>query len=172
MTEDLLIKKMIEDGQLNKTLYKYRSLSKSTDDYKHTMDIFANIQLWFSAPKDFNDPFDCKLVPNISSIQSFAHTIAEKQRVVNNDNSELIENTILQTPNMQDLVKEATAEVMNGCGILSLTKTNNDILMWSHYADSHKGICLEFDVTRDCDFFYISYMYRLSNRISSNRFRS
>lgn len=30
-------------------------------------------------------------------------------------------------------------------GILSLTSNRDDILMWSHYADSHKGICLEFD---------------------------
>lgn len=32
-------------------------------------------------------------------------------------------------------------------GILSLTSKRDDILMWSHYADSHKGICLEFDTS-------------------------
>lgn len=30
-------------------------------------------------------------------------------------------------------------------GILSLSKKPDDILLWSHYADSHQGVCLEFD---------------------------
>ena len=29
-------------------------------------------------------------------------------------------------------------------GIFSLSAVNNDILMWSHYADAHRGICIEF----------------------------
>ena len=29
--------------------------------------------------------------------------------------------------------------------IVSLTETNNNLLMWSHYADQHKGIVIEFD---------------------------
>lgn len=29
--------------------------------------------------------------------------------------------------------------------ILSLSSNRDNALMWSHYADSHKGICLEFD---------------------------
>ena len=28
--------------------------------------------------------------------------------------------------------------------ILSLTSNNEEILLWSHYADEHKGICLEY----------------------------
>ena len=30
-------------------------------------------------------------------------------------------------------------------GILSLSESYSDILMWGHYADSHKGICIGFD---------------------------
>ncbi len=29
-------------------------------------------------------------------------------------------------------------------GIFSLTEHKDDILMWSHYADKHKGVCIEF----------------------------
>jgi len=29
--------------------------------------------------------------------------------------------------------------------------------MWSHYADSHKGVCLTFDIEKDLDFFSIPY---------------
>lgn len=31
-------------------------------------------------------------------------------------------------------------------GILSFTKTHDNLLMWSHYADEHKGIVVEFDI--------------------------
>jgi hypothetical protein len=32
------------------------------------------------------------------------------------------------------------------CGFLCLSATWNNILMWSHYADRHRGMCLAFDV--------------------------
>lgn len=32
------------------------------------------------------------------------------------------------------------------CG---LSKSHTDILMWSHYADSHKGFCIELEVNKD-----------------------
>ncbi len=32
-------------------------------------------------------------------------------------------------------------------GVLSLTSKRDSVLMWSHYANSHKGFCLEFDTS-------------------------
>lgn len=34
--------------------------------------------------------------------------------------------------------------IKNQVGILSLSTCNNSILMWSHYADFHKGFCIGF----------------------------
>ena len=40
-------------------------------------------------------------------------------------------------------------------GVFSLTEYKDDILMWSHYADQHKGICIEFrPVKEEHDNFY------------------
>ena len=41
-------------------------------------------------------------------------------------------------------------------GIISLTTNNNNLLMWSHYADEHKGIVIGFDINENnpSDFFY------------------
>ncbi|HKN12016.1 MAG TPA: DUF2971 domain-containing protein [Candidatus Binatus sp.] len=36
-------------------------------------------------------------------------------------------------------------ELIPKSGVLSLSAVPNDILMWSHYADSHRGVCLKFD---------------------------
>lgn len=37
----------------------------------------------------------------------------------------------------------------NDIHICSLSKIYNSLLMWSHYADSHKGCCIELEVTSE-----------------------
>jgi len=34
-------------------------------------------------------------------------------------------------------------------GIISLTETKDNLLMWSHYGDQHAGMVIEFDITHD-----------------------
>ena len=38
-----------------------------------------------------------------------------------------------------------TEQITEQIGVLCLSAVRDNILMWSHYADSHGGICLEFD---------------------------
>lgn len=38
-------------------------------------------------------------------------------------------------------------------GILCLSEKPDDILMFSHYAKHHTGICLKFEATDDTEFF-------------------
>ncbi len=38
-------------------------------------------------------------------------------------------------------------------GVLSFSLVRDDILMWAHYADKHKGLCLEFDGSANYVFF-------------------
>jgi hypothetical protein len=45
--------------------------------------------------------------------------------------------------------KEAAKKFVNftkGIGVYSLSKTATDELLWAHYANSHQGFCLEFDI--------------------------
>ncbi|WP_157933764.1 DUF2971 domain-containing protein [Alloalcanivorax mobilis] len=42
-------------------------------------------------------------------------------------------------------------EWREGAGILCLTPYNDNLLMWSHYGDQHKGVCLGFDVALPFD---------------------
>lgn len=52
---------------------------------------------------------------------------------------------------MQDslkLIHESLEGILNkihDAGVFSLSKTYNDELLWAHYANSHKGFCIEFD---------------------------
>jgi hypothetical protein len=40
---------------------------------------------------------------------------------------------------------ELATRQMKEMGVFSLSDINNDILMWSHYSDEHKGFCIEFE---------------------------
>lgn len=47
---------------------------------------------------------------------------------------------------LHDLLDEAF-------GVLCLSERSDDLLLWSHYADGHRGVCIEFDVGAHADVF-------------------
>lgn len=53
-------------------------------------------------------------------------------------------NDIVKT-SMQFIKEQGVYEVSVSC----FSEENDNMLMWSHYADSHKGFCLEFDTNYD-----------------------
>ena len=50
----------------------------------------------------------------------------------------------LQTT-IHDTLYNIRQEKFAKIGVCCFSKNNTNLLMWSHYADSHQGICLEFD---------------------------
>lgn len=147
--EEDLVAKMIYGGQLPPKIYKYRSLSESSK--KYTLDIFRKCELYFSAPKNFNDPFDCKIKSVIYSPDKFAKQIARRHNLPYSEKDVI--NAISSETSLQKEMDMAIEIVMNRYGICCFSKKNDEILMWSHYADCHAGICLEFDVEKDLNFF-------------------
>lgn len=96
-------------------LYKYRSLAG--DSFKFTQDIFLRARL-FTAPVAFlNDPCEglCRQdVPPTATGWPQYAAAREEERTRSN------------------------------LRVVSLTALNAHPLMWAHYADSHKGICIGF----------------------------
>jgi len=140
-------------------LYKFR------DTGQHTKRIITHNELYFSAPDKFNDPFDSafhievKGGKNRTVLESVAWGVVKEKRPdlshaeSLNAASEVgarIEGTKLSETE-QMLHDKLVAD--RAAGILSLTEKNDDILMWSHYADEHRGICLEFSLSARSHFF-------------------
>jgi len=134
------------------TLYKYRSLSEN--NYEFTREIFLQNKLYFPHPDQINDPFDCKIPPsrkNRSKKEYLAHL--EKIKSKTNDCNVLaIINSAIANVNSNDmetieqkLYEQYKKSNLQNVGVLSLSKKPLDIRMWSHYADSHRGICIGFD---------------------------
>lgn len=100
--------------------------------------IFEDNTLRFNSPLNFNDPFEMR-----HSIES-----------LNPSKSDDLNNLINSTLPINLLHNISLDFELENVGTLCLSAKNNDIIMWSHYADSHRGIVLEFDETHP--FFYES----------------
>src|SRR5690554_2465483 len=53
------------------------------------------------------------------------------------------------TDSVKNLNDKIFNVIDNQFGVASLTTSFNNPLMWSHYANSHKGICIEYDLSED-----------------------
>jgi hypothetical protein len=93
--------------------------------------------LYFSDPKHFNDPVDCQI--GIADSLKSAVSLVEKE-----------EPGIISKINKLGSLEHVFEKIENDvkkAAVLSLSKNENDMLMWSHYADSHRGFSLGFSFT-------------------------
>lgn len=133
------LEKNIRDENIPETIYKYLPINEYT--FKNLL----NNQIWFSSPKDFNDPFDCKMFklakPSRKNLEDFFTKQNKTFKQINNITNDYYKNTEDNLKHAQETVKKYIEDYSIAC--FSCTKDN--ILMWSHYSDNHKGICLTFD---------------------------
>jgi hypothetical protein len=50
-------------------------------------------------------------------------------------------------------LEKQISNMLNSIGVLSLSEKCDDVHMWSLYADSHRGVCLRFQVSATTPFF-------------------
>lgn len=108
-------------------VYKYRSGTEN--DIK----ALENNQYWSSSIEQLNDP--CEAITDTKKVKKFLNYIGQKVGA--------------KTKEDYDLINDNTDEVLsmnNKMGIYSLSKTPLDELLWAHYANSHKGYCIEYDL--------------------------
>jgi len=133
-------------------LYKYQPFSAPT------LSNLAERKLWFSSPADFNDPLDCGLYLIDGEIRP-----ADARRAFEYYRGHVPDPAAFQAryaPNGQ-LTSEFLAELARGAqsglndiirdqrGVACFATTPSSLLLWAHYADGHRGFCLEFDTSAD-----------------------
>jgi len=140
-------------------LYKYKSIDKRLVDSLSVSKIYA------PTIDQLNDPFESKIKirsgllskKSIESINRFIEKInLNSVEIKNNISIETLSNLIfdnsLSFPSDIEFDKferknELIKEIVKKYGVLSFTVDNKSLLMWSHYGDSHKGICFGFERT-------------------------
>lgn len=136
-----------------KIIYKYRNWTE-----KYHKDVLRKNELYMPSPKEFNDPFDCRIPNNFTSLNSLDHKqeyanylVAKHQEALNKGGytyeaalnkimSDLEDIKRYQEDHEQILFKQQDEDY----AILSMSGRWNSILMWSHYANNHKGYCIGF----------------------------
>ncbi|WP_210470118.1 DUF2971 domain-containing protein [Vibrio crassostreae] len=138
-------------------LYKYRKFSE------FLVRELCSSKIYFSDPKLFNDPLDCTPVVANDLTDSdleklcFEMITRSKGRKTAKETIESFRYYSLERETPRDQresfiyqlnfeVKKQLDEIFKEMGVLSLSAKHDSPLMWSHYADEHKGICLEFDM--------------------------
>lgn len=156
-------------------IYKYANISNAIKILKSGKIILTN-------PLEFNDPFDSELLikeeDNKNAVDLIKNYCAFKV-LYNKSKDKKINKAIKEIKNEKiykyielnifgnfskkndnvfiDNIKNKANEIRNSALIGCFSKTNNNILMWSHYADSHKGVCIEFEEERKNIFKDVSY---------------
>ena len=136
------------------SLFKYRVW----DDPYHKL-VITNKELYFSSPSKFNDPYDCALPfkqhpDNTDPVKIKFKVEQTAPRFFPGIYGKELEEKcakqvllIMQDPEnwFEENWGYFPDELNKRFGVLSLTPHAKNYLMWSHYAESHQGFCVEFD---------------------------
>jgi hypothetical protein len=140
-----------------KYLYKYRSM-QSTKLVERLENLFINNEIYLSSPTSFNDPFECR--PNITihkgnlkRRQYIKKMIQDNFPFATKKEKESHIKKAMIMINNKEYQKDLYEQFIRTIGIYSLTAKNDDLLMWSHYSDGHRGICIEFDAAKGISLF-------------------
>ena len=102
-------------------------------------EFFDNFLLRASNKFALNDPFEVR--PTHAFLADFC--INNNYQRFGNEKSEII--LFLEQQDEDSIWADLGISLYYENGIISLTEKKDSILMWSHYADAHKGIVVEFN---------------------------
>jgi len=134
-------------------LFRFSSFNEERID--RLCQLFIEKKLYHSLPEQFNDPFECKphfCLPSESSkkraIRKHLVRVARKNGFKRKSAERLISKQIRRPQFMEETISEATAKSFSELRICCFTTDKENLLFWSHYGNSHKGFCIEFDATK------------------------
>lgn len=115
-------------------IYRYRKIDKNS------LNALSCHQHWASSLADFNDPYELKLRrdPELTGIQEVREKFPPETNMTDEEYSDWF-------------YSKLERGVSDNDGIVCFSFINAHILMWAHYAEDHKGMCLEFHCEHSSD---------------------
>jgi hypothetical protein len=122
------------------------------------IDILENTTIRFTQPSDLNDPFET----NVSDFEYRQDLIRqqteENRRMFAGVGGDKDVADAIIADHFNNVLPERFKETIDKTtAILSLTEAPENLLMWSHYADQHRGFVIGFDT--DNEFFQDESIY-------------
>lgn len=145
-----LIKIGVARKDIPSTLFKYYRLD---ENLLHSI---REGYLWFNSFEGYNDPYEGKF--NLRN----DYTISEIRRWLPTEYG-----LLFPSPDTDELLKKNFPKILRSeirrkakeIRVCCFSTKWNDLLMWAHYADSYKGVCLVFDVAELAD--SLSYIQKV-----------
>lgn len=137
-------------------LYNYlRFDSGSKDSLRNLSTMLVDSNLYLTDPADFNDPFEFKnrLVLDDDEVLKRFFSDILSVTYPNHRRSAAAQEALIDA--LVDQVKTDAGKIFGALfethshGVHCFTPEPKNQLMWSHYADSHRGICLQFRTSYD-----------------------
>lgn len=130
--------------------------------------------IYCSSPGAFNDPWDCKPHFNSEVLAdpqenerhvNWAVDLCKRKTNMSPRDLERMRRTLLSDREravelLNQISDEMAPEINNRYRVYCLGPTVSNLLMWAHYADNHRGVCLEFDIANEtlCGALKCNYM--------------
>jgi hypothetical protein len=161
MKDQVSMTMQTQESRTPKYLYKYRSFNANT------LRILSRDEAYYADPTAFNDPLDCRPVLNVDTdlrtleklcYRMLTLTYGKDKAVATMNNHRYMSTeygdfrtdekaAYCYTEDLKQEVKALLYRELGKHGVLSLAARWDCPLMWSHYADEHRGLCVEYDTT-------------------------
>lgn len=133
--------------------YKYRSAT-TDEDFERLEKMIVNGEVYFGSSFGFNDPFDCRPVFSFESsdeeyvahglsylTQAYGPMVAAQSEAGLRASMGTLEDA--RHPSKRVELQGKMAELLGKWGVFCAADRPDNILMWSHYAGSLSGVCVE-----------------------------
>jgi hypothetical protein len=140
--------------QIPAHLFKYRSLAGR--NLQLVRELIVGGSLWFSSPLAFNDPFDT--LPDVD-VSGSPRQLRKRVRGIVRDNRPnfsrqqrlrlAAEMEARPERDRKADLQRAVFETVSDMAVCSFASRPDDVLMWSHYADHHRGLCVQIGTRND-----------------------
>ena len=137
-------------AEVSNISYRYKYLPFNDG----SLEIIKSGTIKFTSPLEFNDPFDSRPYITPESIESI---FTSRPDLFKRTGEELGLSPAKRLQSKEKLIRKLRENVLSGnyqhnllkdTGIVCLSRTALNILMWSHYADSHRGFVVEFAIPK------------------------
>jgi len=143
---------MTEGFEVPSIVYKYRDPSNPLH-----MEILTTNSIFLPSPPSFNDPFDCQfkmdfhsLAGDLDAQRRLAGKVAKLQGFSDEEVQAIVERLPPDTAFsdagwLQALEQRQLKDLNDNLGVLCLSAEPDNLLLWAHYGDHHRGIAIGFD---------------------------
>ena len=156
-------------NKIPQKFYRYRSLSN-----EYELDNIMQGQIWLSIPAEFNDPYDSMINIDLDEIlkkylEADKEIIQQYNSLSRGDKRKARRYIEKEKAKLEKDINKELEILRESFGIACFSESYDSLLMWSHYADYHRGICLEYsfeEIKNIAPFCPVIYTDRFENLVN------